>query len=90
MKNLGTNRIKKSYSISPEAEQFVRRMRKARKVSSDSETLDQLLHESMQAHSRGAVDAAYKSYYDAAPAAAVEEELVWGAFSESEMARLTK
>lgn len=85
-----TGRIKKSYSISKESEQFVRRIRKLRHIGSDSEALDQLLHESMAAHSRSAIDVSYKAYYDTATDEELAEENAWAAFAESEMAELSK
>jgi hypothetical protein len=83
-------RVKKSYSISVEAEQFVRRIRKVRRIASDSEALDQLLRESMAAHRRSSIDAAYRAYYDAASDEDLAEETAWAAFAEGEMAELSK
>jgi hypothetical protein len=83
-------RIKKSYSISTEAEQFVRRIRKARHIASDSAALDLILRESMAAHRRSSIDAAYAAYYDSAPESALAEETSWAAHAETEMAELTK
>jgi len=85
-----TSRIKKSYSISRQAEQFVRHVRKARRIRSDSEALDQLLREAIAAHARGSIDAAYKAYYDAASEAELAEESAWAAFAESELTELSK
>jgi len=85
-----TSRIKKSYSISRQAEQFVRQVRKARRIRSDSEALDQLLREAIAAHARGSIDAAYKAYYDAASEAELAEESVWAAFAESEFTELSR
>jgi hypothetical protein len=81
----GTSRIKKSYSISIEAEQFVRRVRKTRHITSDSEALDQLLHESMAAHRRSSIDAAYKAYYDTASNDDLAEEPAWADYATSEL-----
>ena len=88
--NPTASRIKKSYSISRQAEQFVRQVRKARKIRSDSEALDQLLREAIAAHARGSIDAAYKAYYDAASEAELAEESAWAAFAESEFTELSK
>ena len=85
-----TLRIKKSYSISRQSEQFVRQVRKTRKIKSDSEALDQLLREAIAAHARGSIDAVYKAYYDAASETELAEESAWAAFSESEFAGITK
>ena len=82
----GTSRIKKSYSISIEAEQFVRRVRKTRHIASDSEALDQLLRESMAAHRRSSIDVAYKAYYDAAPSDDLAEETAWADYATAELA----
>jgi len=78
-------RVKKSYSISVEAEQFVRRIRKVRRIASDSEALDQLLRESMAAHRRSSIDAAYRDYYDAASNADLAEEAAWADFATAEL-----
>jgi hypothetical protein len=85
-----SRRVKKSYSISAEAESFVRKVRKARKIRSDSEALDQLLRESIEAHRRSKIDAAYKAYYDAASEAELAEEAIWAEFAESELAAISK
>jgi hypothetical protein len=83
-------RIKKSYSISRQAEQFVRQIRKTRKIKSDSEALDQLLREAIAAHARGSIDAAYKAYYDAASENELAEDSAWAAFSENEFTELSR
>ncbi len=88
--NTAAARVKKSYSISRQAEQFVRQVRKNRKIKSDSEALDQLLREAIAAHARGSIDAAYKAYYDAASETELAEESAWAAFSESEFAELSR
>jgi hypothetical protein len=83
-------RVKKSFSISPEAESFIRKVRKARKIASDSEALDQLLRESIEAHRKRSIDTAYKAYYDAASEAELAEETSWAEFAESELAVLSQ
>ena len=83
-------RIKKSYSISVEAESFVRKVRKARKIASDSEALDLLLRESIEVHRKSAVDAAYKAYYDSASDQELEEEQTWAEFGTAQMAELSR
>ena len=83
-----SRRIKKSYSISREAESFVRKIRKARSIASDSEALDQLLRESIEAHRKSKIDAEYKAYYDAASETDLAEEKLWAEFSEGEMTGL--
>jgi len=90
MNQAATTRVKKSYSISREAEQFIRRVRETRKIGSDSEALDQILRESLQAQSRAGIDAAYKAYYDAASDEELAEEAAWAEFAENEFVELTK
>jgi hypothetical protein len=82
----GTARIKKSYSISVEAEQFVRRIRKVRHIASDSEALDQLLRESMAAHRRSSIDTAYRAYYDSATDEELAEETAWADYATAGLA----
>jgi hypothetical protein len=83
-------RIKKSYSISREVEGFVRRVRKLRALPSDSEALDQLLRESIEAHHKSRIDAEYKAYYDSASDADLAQEKSWAEFGEAEMAELVR
>jgi len=85
-----TSRVKKSYSISREAEQFIRRVRETRKIASDSEALDQILREQLATQSRAAIDAAYAAYYDAAADNELAEELEWAKFGEAQFAELVK
>ena len=85
-----TQRIKKSYSISREAESFVRKVRQARKIASDSETLDILLRESIEFHRKSAVDAAYKAYYDSASEQELAKEQEWAEFGTAQMAELSR
>ncbi|HEY5329332.1 MAG TPA: hypothetical protein VIJ79_05570 [Acidobacteriaceae bacterium] len=87
---IAKRRIKKSYSISVEAESFVRKVRKARKIASDSEALDMLLRESIEVHRKSAVDAAYKAYYDSASDQELEEEKSWAEFGTAQMAELSQ
>ncbi len=85
-----SQRVKKSYSISRQSERFVRQIRKARRIKSDSEALDQLLREAIAAHARGSIDAAYKAFYDAASESELAEDTAWAAFSESELAEIAQ
>jgi len=73
-----TNRkIKKSFTLAPEAVAFLSETREKRKAGSDSEALDLLLRELMQEAKRQAIDAAYKEYYDAASDQDLAEQLEW-------------
>ena len=83
-------RITKSYSISVEAESFVRKVRKTRKIASDSEALDLLLREAMDVHRKSAVDTGYKAFYDSASDQELEEEQSWAAFGTEQMTELSR
>ena len=85
-----TQRVKKSYSISREAESFVRKVRQARKIASDSETLDILLRESIEFHRKSAVDAAYKAYYDSADDQELSEDREWAEFGTAQLTELLR
>ncbi|HZL29426.1 MAG TPA: hypothetical protein VFC39_23075 [Acidobacteriaceae bacterium] len=87
---IAKRRVKKSYSISVEAEGFVRKVRKARKIASDSEALDMLLRELIEVHRKSAVDAAYKAYYDSASDQELEDEKSWAEFGTAQMAELSQ
>ena len=89
MKTAG-GRIKKSYSISRESAQFIRRIRKIRHIPSDSEALDQILREAMAAQGRRTIDAAYVAYYDAASDVELADESAWASFAGNAMTELSK
>ena len=78
-------KVKKSFSISLESEAFLRRMRKERKVSSESETLDVLLRELIAAQKQRAIESAYADYYDSLYDDEVAEQRAWGAFAETQL-----
>lgn len=80
-------KVKKSFSISLESEAFLKRMRKERKVSSESETLDVLLRELMASQKQRAIESAYKDYYDSLSDEDVAEQRAWGAFAETQLAQ---
>lgn len=77
-------KIKKSFSISPESDFFIRKMSKERRTKSESETLDVLLRELMAIRQQRAVEAAYTEYYDSLTEDEVAEERSWGAFAEAQ------
>jgi hypothetical protein len=71
------NKIKRSFTISPESEAFLRESRAERKAGSDSETLDLLLKELMDKRKLAAIDAAYTDYYDSISDDQIAEEREW-------------
>ena len=81
-----TRKVKKSFSISPESESFIRKTRKERGASSESEALDLLLSELMALQQRREIEAAYTDYYDSLTDKDVAEEREWGAFAETQLA----
>lgn len=81
----GRRKIKKSFSISPESESFIRRTCKEHKSASESETLDMLLRELMAMHRQRAIEAAYADYYDCLTEDDQTEQSAWAAFAESQL-----
>ncbi len=79
-------KIKKSFSISPESESFIRRTCKEHKSASESETLDMLLRELIAMHRQRAIEAAYTAYYDCLSEAEQTEQSAWAVFVESQLA----
>jgi hypothetical protein len=79
-----TRKIKRSFSISPESDRFIRKMRKERKAKSESETLDALLSELMAIQQQRAIEVAYSNYYDSLTDEEVAEDSAWGTFAETE------
>ena len=80
-------KIKKSFSISPESDSFIRKTCKERKSTSESETLDVLLKELITIRQQKAIEAAYADYYDSLTDDEVAEQSAWGTFAESQLAK---
>ena len=70
-------KIKKSFTLAPEAVAFLTETREKRKAGSDSEALDLLLREAMLEAKRREIDAAYKEYYDTASDEELAEQREW-------------
>ena len=79
-------KVKKSFSISLEAEVFLRQVRQERRISSDSETLDLLLRELMVTRKQRVIDSDYRDYYNSLSDEDVAEQRSWGAFAETQFA----
>ena len=71
------NKVKRSFTISPESAAFLREARAERNAQSDSETLDLLLKEQLELRKLAAIDAAYTDYYDSISNELIEEEREW-------------
>jgi hypothetical protein len=71
------NKIKRSFTITPESAEFLREARAERNAASDSETLDMLLRELREKRQLAAIDAAYTEYYDSVSDEQLEEESEW-------------
>jgi hypothetical protein len=72
-----TRKMKRSFTLSPEAVAYVGETRQKRGAGSDSEALDLLLREAMLEAKRQEIDAAYKEYYDTAPEEDLAEQRLW-------------
>jgi hypothetical protein len=70
-------KMKKSFTLTPEAVAFVGEIRQKRGAGSDSEALDLLLREMMLETKRREIDAAYKEYYDTASDEELAEQWEW-------------
>jgi hypothetical protein len=72
-----TRKMKRSFTLTPEAVAFVGETRQKRGAGSDSEALDLLLRELMLEAKRQEIDAAYKEYYDTACEEDLTEQREW-------------
>ncbi len=71
------NKIKRSFTITPESAAFLREARREVNAGSDSETLDLLLKELIEKRKLAEIDAAFKDYYDTASDEQLAEEREW-------------
>ena len=72
-----SRKMKRSFTLTPEAVAFVGETRQKRGAGSDSEALDLLLREAMLGAKRQEIDAAYKAYYDTASDEELAEQREW-------------
>ncbi len=70
-------RVKKSYTLTPEAVAFLSETRKKQRAGSDSEALDLLLRELKLEAKRNEIDLAFKAYYDSASEQELTEQREW-------------
>src|SRR5277367_5354577 len=77
-----TRKIKKSFSISPESEAFIKKNSRERRIKSESETLDLLLRELIAVRQQHALNTAYQDYYDSLTDEESAENRAWGTFAE--------
>jgi hypothetical protein len=70
-------KMKRSFTLTPEAVAFVGETRQKRGAGSDSEALDLLLRELMLDARRRELDAACKEYYDTASDEDLTEQRQW-------------
>jgi len=80
-------KIKKSFTLAPEAVAFLSETRERRKAGSDSEALDLLLRELMLEAKRQELEAATKEYYDTASDEELAEQLEWAEMASASMWR---
>jgi hypothetical protein len=72
-----TRKLKKSFTLTPEAVAFVGETRQRRHAGSDSEALDLLLRELMLETKRQHLEAATIEYYDTASDEELAEQVEW-------------
>jgi len=70
-------KMKRSFTLTPEAVAFVGETRQRRGAGSDSEALNLLLREAMLEAKRQELDAACKEYYDTASDEGLAEQREW-------------
>jgi len=80
-----TRRVKRSFTLTPEAVDFLTETRQARQAGSDSEALDLLLRELMLEAKRQELEAATKAYYDNASGTELAEQRDWAGQTSGNM-----
>jgi len=70
-------KVKRSFTLAPESVAFLTETRKKRRARSDSEALNLLLQESMQARKLEEISAAVTAYYDNASDEELKEQREW-------------
>jgi hypothetical protein len=80
-------KMKRSFTLTPEAVAFVGETRQRCGAGSDSEALDLLLREAMLGEKRREIDAAYQNYYDTAPDKDLAEQREWAKMTGPNMWR---
>lgn len=76
-----SRKIKRSFTLAPEALAFVVEVRRKRKAASDSEALNLLIEEQMLQAKQLELDAAIREYYDNAGEDELEDSKEWAAMA---------
>jgi hypothetical protein len=82
-----TRKVRRSFTLTPEAVAFVGETRLKRGVGSNSEALDLLLREAMLEEKRQKIDSAYQNYYDTASEQDLAEQREWAEMTGPNMFR---
>jgi hypothetical protein len=79
-------KVEKTFRLSVEADAFLQRLREERHAESDSDALEALLSEQIEAEKLRAIEEATTKYYDSLTDEEVEEERAWGEFGAQQWA----
>jgi hypothetical protein len=79
-------KIRRTITLSPESDAFIKKQTRERKLGSHSAFLDQLLLEKAQEQQLAAYEAEVTAYYDSLTDEEVEEQRAWGQLAEQTLA----
>jgi hypothetical protein len=79
-------KIRRTVTLSPESDAFIKKQTRERKLGSHSAFLDQLLLEKAQEQQLAAIEAQITAYYDSLTDEEVEEQRAWGQLAEQTLA----
>src|ERR1700685_1565067 len=80
-----TRKIRRTFTLSPETDAYIKKQTRAHKLGSHSAFLDQLVLEKAQEQQLADIDAEVTAYYDSLTPEQIEEDRAWGEFAGSHL-----
>jgi hypothetical protein len=80
-----TRKVRRTFTLSPETDAYIKKQTRARKLGSHSAFLDQLVLEKAQEQRLADIDAEVTAYYDGLTPEQIEEDRAWGEFAGSHL-----
>ena len=80
-----SRKIRRTVTLSPESDAYIKKQTRERKLGSHSAFLDQLLLEKAQEQRLAAIEAQITAYYDSLTPEEIEENRAWGEFAGSHL-----
>ncbi len=80
-RSIGSRRLKKSYTLSPQSVKFLETVRRKRRAASTSAVLEEILESLRRQHERASLERAVADYYSSLTVEDLAEQSEWADFA---------